>query len=695
MKKITLLLCLLIMSLAYGQPGSPAPTPTNANIDVISVYSDAYTSIATNLDPSWGQATDATDIQISGNQTLSYSGLDYQGLDYTSSDVSAMEYVHLDYYTTDATSFQFFLIGGGENAYDIAATDGITTGQWVSIDIPLSHYTVPNLAQVAQFKTVGNGTLYLDNLYFWKAPAAAGTDTSLSDLTVDGNTISGFSSLGSNYSVELPSGTVAVPTVVATTTDSNANNTVTPAASLPGSTTILVTAQDGTTTNTITINFTLDPTPATAAPVPTKSSSDVISVYSDTYTSIATDLNPSWGQATTMTEIQITANNTLKYANLNYQGIEYTSSDVTAMEYIHLDYHTSDATAFQFFLIAGGENGYDIAATDGITTGQWVGIDIPLSYYLNAGRNLATAIQFKTVGNGTIFLDNIYFWKTTVDPVTDATLTDVKVDSETIADFSSAVINYEVVLPKGTTTVPQITLATKSHSGANAVITQAPQLPGDATVVVTSEDGNTTKTYTISFSVNNNSACEGTSSDATEGSFSVGYDYHFETLETGTTDVKVTFTLLDEDKVGYVPQAFIAPSTFINMAADGSTYTATLTDQTGTISFSIRGAHSTGLVTSQLFEYTVGDTCDALSTQNFEIVGLEIYPNPTSASWNFNTKDQNIESIEIIDMTGKIVFTITPKTSSTVIDGTNLPAGMYISRITTEKGTQSKTLIRN
>jgi len=485
-----------------------------------------------------------------------------------------------------------------------------------------------------------------------------------------------------------------VPTVVATTTDSNANHTVTPAASLPGATTILVTAQNGTTTNTVTINFTIDPTPASAAPAPTKSSSDVISVYSDTYTSIATDLNPGWGQATTMTEIQITANNTLKYANLNYQGMVYTNSNVSSMEYVHFDYYTNDATDLNFSVISPGqENAYDVDGLVGITTGSWVGVDIPLSHY--TVPDLTNAFQFKTDGNGTVFIDNIYFWKTAVDPVTDATLADIKVDSETITDFSSAVINYEVVLPKGTTTIPQITLAIKSHSGANTVITQAPQLPGDATIVVTSEDGNTTKTYTISFSVNNNSACQGTSSDATEGSYSVGYDYHFETLETGSTDVKVTFTLLDEDKIGYVPQVFIAPSTFINMAADGSTYTATLTDQTGTISFSIRGAHSTGVVTSQLFEYTVGDTCDALSAQTYAIEGLEIYPNPTSNKWNFKTKNQNIESIEIIDVTGKVVFIATPNKLSAAIDGTNLPAGMYISRITTDKGTQSKTLIRN
>ena len=49
-----------------------------------------------------------------------------------------------------------------------------------------------NLDRVFQFKTVGNGTVYFDNLYFWKAPAAQGTDTSLSDLTVNGSSIAGF-----------------------------------------------------------------------------------------------------------------------------------------------------------------------------------------------------------------------------------------------------------------------------------------------------------------------------------------------------------------------------------------------------------------------------------------------------------------------------------------------------------------------
>ena len=202
-----------------------------------------------------------------------------------------MEYVHLDYYTDDATALDFFLISENptvENAFSIT----IVTGGWQSIDIPLSSYSA-NLDRVFQFKTVGNGTVYLDNLYFWKAPAAAGTDSSLSALTVDGSSIADFGAFKKSYSVELPAETTVVPTVAATTTDTNASAVVTAATSIPGTTTIDVTAQDGITTTTFSIAFTLEATNSAAAPTPSQDSADVISVYSDAYTdNIATNLNP-------------------------------------------------------------------------------------------------------------------------------------------------------------------------------------------------------------------------------------------------------------------------------------------------------------------------------------------------------------------------------------------------------------------
>ena len=208
-----------------------------------------------------------------------------------------MEYVHLDYYTDDATALDFYLVSAYAN-FDTAFGIPIVTGSWQSVDIPLSAYnfTVEELENVLQFKTEGNGTVWFDNIYFWKAPAVAGTE--LSDLTLDGSTIADFRPTRTSYSVEFPYGTTAVPTVAATTTDTNASAVVTDATSIPGTTTIAITAQDGVTTNTVSIAFSIYPSPTTAAPTPSQDSADVISVYSDAFTeNIATNLNPNWGQA--------------------------------------------------------------------------------------------------------------------------------------------------------------------------------------------------------------------------------------------------------------------------------------------------------------------------------------------------------------------------------------------------------------
>ena len=92
---------------------------------------------------------------------------------------------------------------------------------------------------------------------FTEAPAS--TNAYLSDLTVNGPTIPGFDSLTMTYTVTLPFATSAVPPVDHTTSDANATSVQTNATGLPGSTVIVVTAEDGVTTNTYTINFDLEP----------------------------------------------------------------------------------------------------------------------------------------------------------------------------------------------------------------------------------------------------------------------------------------------------------------------------------------------------------------------------------------------------------------------------------------------------
>jgi hypothetical protein len=149
--------------------------------------------------------------------------------------------------------------------------------------------------------------------------------------------------------------------------------------------------------------------PTTPAPVPTFSAANVLSVFSDSYTNIAgTDLNPNWGQATVVSQVPISGNNTLKYKGLNYQGIQLGSTqNVSAMSFLHLDFWSANSISLNVFLISTGpvEKSYVLT----VPTSGWAGVDIPLSSF--SPVDLTDVIQFKFVGNGDIFIDNIFFHK--------------------------------------------------------------------------------------------------------------------------------------------------------------------------------------------------------------------------------------------------------------------------------------------
>jgi len=148
--------------------------------------------------------------------------------------------------------------------------------------------------------------------------------------------------------------------------------------------------------------------PTQAAPVPSLPAAYTISLFSDTYSNITgIDYNPFWGQATTTTQIQIANNTTLKYVNLNYQGTDFNPNhqDVSDMESLHIDFWTADASQLEIYLISPGpvETAYALP----IQLGQWVSVDIPLTAFTNV--DLEDAFQLKVVGNGTVFIDNLYF----------------------------------------------------------------------------------------------------------------------------------------------------------------------------------------------------------------------------------------------------------------------------------------------
>ena len=170
----------------------------------------------------------------------------------------------------------------------------------------------------------------------------------------------------------------------------------------------------------------------------------------------------------------------------------------------------------------------------------------------------------------------------------DATLSEIAFNGTKIGGFTSGKLAYNVILPAGTTAIPVVTATARDEDGATVVITQAPALPGQATIKVTAEDGTAKKTYTVSFTV----AAAVKGGDATlsglaiDGVALAGFDADtlaYDVLlpaDTATAPV-VTATVHDSKAAASIVQATGLPgtATIVVTAEDGKT------QKTYTVSF--------------------------------------------------------------------------------------------------------------
>ncbi len=198
--------------------------------------------------------------------------------------------------------------------------------------------------------------------------------------------------------------------------------------------------------------------PTVAAPVPSKiyAANKVISIFSDSYTNIAgVNFNPAWNQKTVESNILIGGNNTLKYANLSYQGTDF-NVDVNCvpMKYIHIDVYAATAMTVNFSIInhaPQSEKPYTLT----LLANKWNSFDIPLTAY--SGLTLTNIYQFKvdapSVTTPTIYIDNLYFYddSETVDTSAPTAFTATKgavtwgtAELLLNATDNSGAINYEI-----------------------------------------------------------------------------------------------------------------------------------------------------------------------------------------------------------------------------------------------------------
>ncbi|MEI7509573.1 MAG: hypothetical protein WCJ62_08930, partial [Flavobacterium sp.] len=446
-----------------------APNPTIPYNKLIALYTDSYQTydVFATVDTyatSWSAAT-LTPIVIGTNNTLKYTNLSYVGIEATTAPIDAtlMNLFHVDFYTTNMTTFRVKLVdfgadgayGGGDDVqHEISLTP--TLNGWNSVNLLLSDFTaLTTKAHIAQIifsgNPAGSGVVYVDNIYFgnqaitvaptltnFSIPAKATGNADFTITAPTSNSSGAFTYTSSNTSVATISGNTIHIVGVGT-------STITATQAAAGS------YSQGTITASFVVTLPLATAPTTAAPTPPgRNAWDVKAVYTSAYSSSAlsgVELYPNWGQGTTFTEVQLgtSADNTIKYTNLDYEGLnlvpngDIPGTSVLGMTKLHIDVWTPNVSPFLFSIIdATGENNVTLTPT----LSGWNSFDITLSTDFPA-RNLATVRQLKFEKPGfayhaevnSIYFDNIYFWRpTTAQPA--PTLTNFTVPNKVVGDAS-------------------------------------------------------------------------------------------------------------------------------------------------------------------------------------------------------------------------------------------------------------------
>ncbi|MCQ2311194.1 MAG: cadherin-like beta sandwich domain-containing protein [Paludibacteraceae bacterium] len=329
----------------------------------------------------------------------------------------------------------------GEQLINLVGYAGECSANVTDVNVPSNIKSFRLYRQMKKYDTsthtIGSGssnygdgsTFYVVDLEVEVESAGPSSNASLSALTFDGKNIPGFAATSYSYNVELAADYTGAPTVAATPADSKAKVDITQPDAVPGTATINVTAEDGTTKKEYKITF----TKASSAP----------KVESATWTNIT-------AAGATVDNVNMTITGKIKYGT----GLTAISPSFTGKNIASWTPNT--ATDF-----SGGAVKYTLTSSTGETTDYMVTI-------------------------------------TEADPISDdATLKSLTVAGCTLKPtFSPTTTSYQVEVSGAD--VPKTT-AVANHAAAKAVVTDATSVAGVTKVVVTAEDGVTTKEYTISF----------------------------------------------------------------------------------------------------------------------------------------------------------------------------------------------------
>lgn len=366
----------------------------------------------------------------------------------------------------------------GANKYQVSVNGLNMNTNWKQYILPIPDPSKLSIERGMFFYSEGpedqqGYTFWIDEVKFEKLGTITPPTASIlngQDEVASSETGANITLTGLNTTINLPNGinqnATASPYYYTFASSNTAVATVSEAGvvTVVGAGDAVITAQMGDlpAVGSLTINSIGTPIqPTVAAPTPTVDASKVISMFSNAYDNVTIDTwNTHWLYSTAEESfIQIAGDDVIRYRNLNFVGIEFSSQtiDATNMTHFHLDIWTPDPTnapkSFKALLVDFGANntyggGDDVSHEVTITaptlsTENWVSLNIPLTNFtgLTSKAHLAQLVLSGDLPN--IYLDNVYFYNNDTPATIPTTAAPTPTDSpaNVIAVFSDAFTN--------------------------------------------------------------------------------------------------------------------------------------------------------------------------------------------------------------------------------------------------------------
>ncbi|MCJ8012666.1 NPCBM/NEW2 domain-containing protein [Paenibacillus sp. KQZ6P-2] len=307
-------------------------------------------------------------------------------------------------------------------------------------------------------------------------------------IMVNGKPLEGFDPEISSYTYNILQGTTQVPVVEVQTTNELIVLQIKPASDVTGKTVITVTSADGLITKTYEIQFNiiehylsnLDWVSATTG-------------WSTIKKDLSVDGNPI--RLRGPSEIVTYANGIGTHANseiiYDLTGKNYEAFKAVVGVDREVSGTGSDRNTIVFQVFLDGVKAFDSGLMRATTVAKTINLNV------EGVKELKLVVNDYGDGNSEDHGD----WADAIlipsSKSNDATLKSITVNGQPLNGFNPDTYSYQVVLPTGTTSVPEV-IAEANHKKATFAVQAAAAIPGTTKVLVTAENGNTLS-YEINF----------------------------------------------------------------------------------------------------------------------------------------------------------------------------------------------------